>query len=67
MGRRPSRFRGASRRSRVPQEPERSDVDVHLEPNIPPVLTEDVRQTLAGAMGSVRTLIETLAEELIAA
>lgn len=53
--------------TQLPQEPDRSDVDVHLEPNIPPVLTEDVRQTLAGAMGSVRTLIEALAEQLIAA
>jgi hypothetical protein len=53
--------------TQLPQEPDRSDVDVHLEPNIPPVLTEDVRLTLAGAMGSVRTLIESLAEQLIAA
>jgi hypothetical protein len=53
--------------TQLPQEPDRSDVDVHLEPNIAPVLTEDVRQTLGGAMGSVRTLIEALAEQLGAA
>lgn len=53
--------------TQLPQEPDTSDVDVHLEPNVPPVLTEDVRQTLAGGMGSVRTLIEALAEQLIAA
>jgi hypothetical protein len=53
--------------TQLPQEPDRSDVDVHLEPNIPPVLTEDVRQTLMGATGSVRTLMEALAEQLIAA
>ena len=53
--------------TQLPQEPDRSDVDVHLEPNIAPVLTEDVRQTLGGSMGSVRTLIEALAEQLGAA
>jgi hypothetical protein len=50
----------------LPQEPDRSDVDVHLEPNIAPVLTEDVKQTLEGAMNSVRVLIEVLAERLVA-
>lgn len=53
--------------TQLPQEPDRSDVDVHLEPHVPPVLTEDVRQTLGGAMGSVRTFIEALAEQLGAA
>jgi hypothetical protein len=53
--------------TQLPQEPDRSDVDVHLEPNIAPVLTEDARQTLEGAMGSVRTLIEAVAEQLGAA
>ena len=51
----------------LPLEPDRSDVDVHLEPNLPPVLTEDVKQTLEGAMGSVRALIEALGEQLAAA
>lgn len=53
--------------TQLPQEPDRSDVDVHLEPNTAPVLTEDVRQTLGGAMDSVRMLIEALAEQLGAA
>jgi hypothetical protein len=53
--------------TQLPQEPDRSDVDVHLEPDIAPVLTEDVRQTLEGAMASVRTLIEAVAEQLGAA
>jgi hypothetical protein len=53
--------------TQLPQEPDRSDVDVHLEPNIAPVLTEDARQTLEGAIGSVRTLIEAVAEQLGAA
>jgi hypothetical protein len=53
--------------TQLPQEPDRSDVDVHLEPNIAPVLTEDMRQTVEGAMGSVRMLIEALAEQLGAA
>lgn len=48
----------------LPIEPDRSDVDVHLEPNLPPVLTEDVKQTLEGATGSVRALIEALGEQL---
>jgi hypothetical protein len=33
-----------------PLQPERSDIDIHREPNLPPVLTEDSRQTLEGAM-----------------
>ena len=51
----------------LPLEPDRSDVDVHLHPNLPPVLTEDVKQTLEGAMGSVRALIEALGEQLAVA
>lgn len=51
----------------LPLQPERSDVDIHREPNLPPVLTEDSRQTLEGAMGSVRSLLGALAERLNAA
>lgn len=51
----------------LPLQPERSDVDIHREPNRPPVLTEDSRQTLEGAMGSVRYLLRALAERLTAA
>ena len=58
-------------RSRVvthlPLEPDRSDIDVHREPDMPPVLTEDVRQTLNGAMRSVCALVEALGEQLAAA
>lgn len=51
----------------LPLQPERSDVDIHREPNLPPVLTEDSRQTLEGAMGSARYLLRALAERLNAA
>ncbi len=51
----------------LPLEPGRSDVDVHREPDVPPVLLEDARQTLKGSMGSVRALIEALGEQLAAA
>jgi hypothetical protein len=51
----------------LPLQPERSDVDIHREPNLPPVLTEDSRQTLDGAMSSVRNLLEALGERLTAA
>jgi hypothetical protein len=48
----------------LPLQPERSDVDIHREPNLPPVLTEESRQTLEGAMGSVRHLLSALGERL---
>jgi len=51
----------------LPLEPDRSDVEVHLEPNVSPVLTEDVRQTLEGSMRSVAALVEALGEQLGAA
>lgn len=51
----------------LPVEPNRSDIDVHRDPEAPPVLTEDARQTLEGAMRSVRALIEALGEQLAAA
>ncbi len=58
-------------RSRVvthlPSKPDRSDMDVHREPDLPPVLTEDVRQTLEGSMDSVCALVEALGEQLAAA
>ena len=57
-------------RSRVvthlPLDPDRSDMDVHREPDLPPVLTEDVRQTLEGSMRSVCALVEALGEQLAA-
>jgi hypothetical protein len=53
--------------TQLPLQPERSDVDIHREPNLPPVLTEDSRQTLEGAMGSARNLLVALAERLNAA
>ena len=51
----------------LPLEPDRSDMDVHREPDLPPVLTEDVRQTLDGSMRSVCALVEALGEQLAAA
>ena len=51
----------------LPLEPDRSDMDVHREPDLPPVLTEDVRQTLEGSMRSVCALVEALGEQLAAA
>ena len=51
----------------LPLEPDRSDMDVHCEPDLPPVLTEDVRQTLEGSMRSVCALVEALGEQLAAA
>ena len=51
----------------LPLEPGRSDMDVHREPDVPPVLTEDVRQTLEGSMRSVCALVEALGEQLAAA
>ena len=51
----------------LPLEPDRSDMDVHREPDVPPVLTEDVRQTLKGSMRSVCALVEALGEQLAAA
>ena len=51
----------------LPLEPDRSDMDVHREPELPPVLTEDVRQTLEGSMRSVCALVEALGEQLAAA
>ena len=48
----------------LPLEPDRSDMDVHREPDLPPVLTEDVRQTLEGSMRSVCALVEALGEQL---
>ena len=42
-------------------------MDVHREPDLPPVLTEDVRQTLEGAMRSVCALVEALGEQLAVA
>ena len=51
----------------LPLEPDRSDMDVHREPDLPPVLTEDVRQTLNGSMRSVCALVEALGEQLAAA
>ena len=50
----------------LPLEPDRSDMDVHREPDLPPVLTEDVRQTLEGSMRSVCALVEALGEQLAA-
>ena len=50
----------------LPLEPHRSDIDVHREPDLPPVLTEDVRQTLEGSMRSVCALVEALGEQLAA-
>jgi hypothetical protein len=59
------------RRARVithlPLEPDRSDIEVHLEPERHPVLTEDVRQTLEGSMQSVSALVEAVGEQLAAA
>ena len=51
----------------LPVEPDRSDMDVHREPDLTPVLTEDVRQTLEGSMRSVCALVEALGEQLAAA
>ena len=51
----------------LPLEPDRSDMDVHRQPDLSPVLTEDVRQTLQGAMRSVCTLVEAIGERLSAA
>jgi hypothetical protein len=51
----------------LPLQPERSDVDIHREPDAPPVLTEDSHQTLGGAMNSVRILLASLGERLTAA
>ena len=51
----------------LPLEPDRSDMDVHRKPDLPPVLTEDVRQTLEGSMRSVCALVEALGEQLAAA
>ena len=51
----------------LPLQPERSDVDIHREPKLSPVLTEDSRQTLEGSMGSARNLLGALAERLNAA
>ena len=48
----------------LPLAPDRSDMDVHREPDLPPVLTEDVRQTLEGSMRSVCALVEALGEQL---
>ena len=50
----------------LPLEPDRSDMDVYREPDLPPVLTEDVRQTLQGSMRSVCALVEDLGEQLAA-
>ena len=51
----------------LPLEPDRSDMDVHREPDLPPVLTEDVQQTLGGSMRSVCALVEALGEQLAVA
>ena len=51
----------------LPLEPDRSDMDVHRELDLPPVLTEDVRQTLEGSMRSVCALVEALGEQLAVA
>lgn len=51
----------------LPLEPDRSDIDVYREPDLPPVLTEDVRQTLQGAMRSVCALVEALGVQLAVA
>ena len=50
----------------LPLEPDRSDIDVHRDPHVTPVLTEDVRQTLEGTMRSVCALVEVLGERLAA-
>ena len=51
----------------LPLEPDRSDMDVLRTPELPPVLTEDARQTLEGAMRSVSAVVEALGEQLAAA
>ena len=51
----------------LPLEPDRSDMDVHREFDLQPVLTEDVRQTLEGSMRSVCALVEALGEQLAVA
>ena len=51
----------------LPLDPDRSDMDVHRAPELPPVLTEDARQTLEGSMHSVSALVEVLGEQLAAA
>ena len=51
----------------LPLKPDRSDMDVHRELNLSPVLTEDVRQTLEGSMRSVCALVEALGEQLAVA
>ena len=50
----------------LPLEPDRSDMDVLRAPEVPPVLTEDARQTLGGSMRSVSALIDALGEQLAA-
>ena len=48
----------------LPLEPDRSDMDVHRRPDLTPVLTEDVRTTLEGAIRSVCALVEAIGEQL---
>jgi hypothetical protein len=49
----------------LPRDPERSDVEVFLEPSRTLVLTEDAAQTLNGIVRSTKTLIEGTAKQLI--
>ena len=61
---RTSRILSARVVTQLPIDPNRSDVEVFLDPTVSSVLTEDERQSLAGAMASTMKLLDGLGKEL---
>lgn len=49
----------------MPRDPQRSDVEVFLDPGFSSVLTEDAEQTLYGLLESSQSLVETMGSKLL--
>jgi hypothetical protein len=49
----------------LPRDPGRSDIEVFLTPEVPPVLTEDAGETLRGLIASTRKLVDATCRRLL--